>query len=171
VDHPRSREQKRDSGEFERIPASVVLAQLEIQLGSSLFLFDSDYDLQNAQFSDKSVYLSAPHAETVEAPVVATLDQAADRPITQIADAESLSLLQQVGEMLAPGIGPMSEALPRIVERLAAFWTADAGASALGPRDGACARRWPGRESRSPSTREPCGGVCTQKPSSPMTRR
>jgi Nif-specific regulatory protein len=41
-------------------------------------------------------------------------------------EQESLSLLQQVGEVLAPGIGPMSEALPRIAERLASLWKADA---------------------------------------------
>ncbi len=100
----------------------VLLRNDEIQLGSSLFLFDSDFDLQNATFSDKSVYMSAPHAETIEAPPVAVLPE---RPLPR-ADQESLSLLQQVGEVLAPGIGPMSEALPRIVERLGALWDADA---------------------------------------------
>jgi len=100
----------------------VLLRNDEIQLGSSLFLFDSDFDLQNATFSDKSVYLSAPTDETIEAPTVATLQERA----LPRADQESLSLLQQVGEVLAPGLEPMSEALPRIVERLASLWRADA---------------------------------------------
>jgi hypothetical protein len=100
----------------------ILLRNDEIQLGSSLFLFDSDFDLQNATFSDKSVYLSAPNEETLEAPTVATLQER----LMPRADQESLGLLQQVGEVLAPGLEPMSVALPRIVERLGSLWRSDA---------------------------------------------
>ncbi len=62
----------------------VLLRNDEIQLGSSLFLFDSDFDLQNATFSDKSVYMSAPHDETVEAPAVASLDHPIARADTEL---------------------------------------------------------------------------------------
>lgn len=100
----------------------VLLRNDEIQMGSSLFLFDSDFDLQNATFSDKSVYLSAPHEATVEVPAIATLSS----PSLARIDQESLSLLQQVGEAISPGTGTMGEELPRIVRRLMALWRADA---------------------------------------------
>ena len=91
----------------------VLLQNDEIQMGSSLFLFDSDFDLQNATFSNKSVYLAGPYEDTVKAP----LATASSSPPTISSrqpgvDQDSLLFLQKVGEALAPGVGPMAEALP-----------------------------------------------------------
>lgn len=108
----------------------VLLRNDELQVGASLLLFDSDFDVQNATFSNVSVYLSAPHEETREVAPVATLSSATAAGAQRTGD-ESLSLLQQVGEVLAPGVGSMAETLPSVIERLAALWSADAALVSL----------------------------------------
>jgi len=50
-----------------QVSQKLLLRNDEIAVGSSVFLFNTDYDLKNTRFSNKLVYFSAPQDETIVA--------------------------------------------------------------------------------------------------------
>ncbi len=99
-----------------------LLKNDEIMIGGSRFLFDSDFDLQTADYSDRSVYFTSPHDDTMEAPPVAVLDQA-ETPLP-IQDAE-LSFIVQLGELFDSVNVDFAESLSFTCQRLRKLFRAD----------------------------------------------
>jgi len=95
----------------------------EIEVGGSLFLFDSEFDLQNAEFTDRSVYFAGAGDET--------LDVNAARGVTQPGEprgevpVDSLDLIVDLGRILESESVPFGEALHNAIERLARLFRSD----------------------------------------------
>ncbi|MBX3728134.1 MAG: sigma 54-interacting transcriptional regulator [Candidatus Sumerlaeia bacterium] len=101
-----------------------LLTNDEVQIGQSRFLFDGDVDVQNADFSDQSVYLAAPTDETLEVPPVAVL------PPVEHSDAREqvagLEFVVQLGELFDSTRVAFPDALHAACLRLAALFRAEA---------------------------------------------
>ncbi len=95
----------------------------EIEVGGSLFLFDSEFDLQNAEFTDRSVYFAGPGEETIElgakGPPAAPAAAGGDVP------ADSLDLIVGLGRLLESEGTSFGEALKGATERLARLFRSD----------------------------------------------
>ncbi|MCB2155109.1 sigma 54-interacting transcriptional regulator [bacterium] len=94
-----------------------------IQVGHSLFLFDSDFDIQNADFSDRSVYFAQPHDETVEVAPVAVLSR------TEVGGPEptdaGMDFVVQLGELFDSARVSFADSLNHACERLAQLFRTD----------------------------------------------
>lgn len=99
----------------------------EIRIGHSIFLFDSDFDLQNADFTDNSVYFSAPHDETMALEPVATLDAIRERrPEPPDSPAhQGMELLTEIGQLFDSSSIPFGDALRLTTERMSRMLVSD----------------------------------------------
>ena len=97
----------------------------EIRLGQSVFLFDSEFDLQNADFTDNSVYLSPPNDDTVAMRPVATLESRSE-PLESPA-RQGMELLTEIGELFDSTRVSFGEALRATTQRIARILRADVG--------------------------------------------
>lgn len=92
----------------------------EIRVGHSILLFDSEFDLQNADFTDNSVYLSTRHDDTVAIQPVAVLGPATEMPERQPPDAierHGIELLTEIGLLFDSSRTPFGDALRLTTER------------------------------------------------------
>ncbi len=100
-----------------------LLKNDRLQVGQSLFLFDSDFDIQNADFTDLSVYFAAPHEETVEVAPVAVLDSGGSAP--DVRDDMQLDFVVQLSELFTSTRVSFAEALRSTCSRIAGMFSAD----------------------------------------------
>jgi transcriptional regulator with GAF, ATPase, and Fis domain len=96
----------------------------EIRIGHSIFLFDSEFDLQNADFTDNSVFFSSVQDETVALAPVATLDSG-PRPGEENAARQGLELLTELGELFDSSRVPFGDALKATLGRMGRLMMAD----------------------------------------------
>jgi transcriptional regulator with GAF, ATPase, and Fis domain len=106
----------------ERVREHLLLRNDEVRIGSSVFLYDSDFDIKNVAFSDKRIYVSASQDETLE---VESQEMAPMKPLERQKD--SLSLIEHMSELFAPRDTPLPEALDHILGRLVRLFNADCG--------------------------------------------
>ncbi|MDX2175134.1 MAG: sigma 54-interacting transcriptional regulator [Candidatus Sumerlaeia bacterium] len=101
--------------------ARLLAPNDEIEIGGSLFLFDSEFDLQNAEFADRSVYYAGPSDDTVE------IDARHLPPDENRDDAPSdaLALLVSLGRLLESQRITFGDALQAGAERIARIFRAD----------------------------------------------
>lgn len=95
----------------------------EIRIGHTIILYDSDFDVQNADFTDNSVYFSSPHDETIAMEALAIPEEDPERR-DEIA-GEALELLASIGELFDSDKIPFGEAQKQTVERMGALLRAD----------------------------------------------
>lgn len=101
-----------------------LLPNDEIRIGQSRFLFDSDFDIQNADFSDRSVFLASPSEETMEVPPVAVLSATAtDSP--SVRTGEEMDFIVELGELFESARVPFAEALQHACERVGRIFHAE----------------------------------------------
>lgn len=105
-----------------QVKEHVLLKNDEIRIGSTLFLFDSDFDLKNALYSNKTIYLSAPQDDTAKT----------ELPSIELAELieyerATLELLDQVGDLLSPSSRPLPEALNSMMQQLLVTFKAEQG--------------------------------------------
>lgn len=96
----------------------------EVRVGHSIFLFDTEFDLQNADFTDNSVYLSSPHEDTMALSPVATLDSHKEKAVDSPA-GHGLELLSEIGDLFDSTKVPFGEALRATMERMSRMLQAD----------------------------------------------
>ncbi len=96
----------------------------EIRIGHSIFLFDSEFDLQNADFTDNAVYFSTPQDETVAIAPVATLDPPSTSPY-DTPMRQGMELLTEIGELFDSSRIPFGEALRSTTERMSRMLRAE----------------------------------------------
>ncbi len=94
-----------------RVSEKLLRRNDEITIGSTHFLFDSDFDLKNTIFSNKSVYMSAPDDDTV----YRTLDRDRLHALDE-AQRGTLRLLDRISNLL----GAESIHLPSVIEAILA---------------------------------------------------
>jgi transcriptional regulator with GAF, ATPase, and Fis domain len=94
----------------------------EIVIGQSVFLFDSEFDLQNADFTDNSVFLSSANEDTMMLDPVATLEP---RPRHASENQQGVELLTELGDLFDSSRIPFGEALRSTTERMARLLAAD----------------------------------------------
>lgn len=97
----------------------------EFRIGHSIFLFDTEFDLQNADFTDNRVYLSGPNDETVALAPVATLDPATHREEPTSPARHGMELLTELGELFDSSRVPFGEALRSTTARMAKMLRAE----------------------------------------------
>lgn len=97
----------------------------EIMIGQSRFLFDSEFDLQNADFSDRSVYLASPNEETMEIAPVATLAGAGAGEETTEEQTAELHFVVELSNLFDSSDVGLAEVLNRACARLAPLFRAD----------------------------------------------
>ncbi|MBI5154220.1 sigma 54-interacting transcriptional regulator [Candidatus Poribacteria bacterium] len=100
----------------------ALLPNDEIRIGQSAFLFDSDFDIQNADYTDRSVYFASPQDDTVEVPPVAVLTRADERGE---ATGEGLEFIVRLGELFDSSRTSFSDALRHTGERIASLFHAE----------------------------------------------
>ncbi|CAN5322772.1 sigma-54-dependent Fis family transcriptional regulator [soil metagenome] len=106
------------------VKAAVALSRNdEIRIGHSIFLFDSEFDLQNADFTDNSVYFSTVNDETVAVEPVATLDAVRDQGENRA--RHGMELLTEIGELFDGSRIPFPEALRATMERISRILRSD----------------------------------------------
>ncbi len=110
----------------------------EIEVGGSLFLFDSEFDLQNAEFTDRSVYFAGPGEETIE--VGARGAQVSSQEARDDVPADSLDLIVGLGRLLEAEGASFGEALRGATERLARIFRSDVAMLMLWDTAGAALR-------------------------------
>ncbi|MBI1290527.1 FHA domain-containing protein [bacterium] len=96
----------------------------EIRIGHSIFLFDSEFDLQNADFTDNSVYISSSQDETMVIEPVATLESG-PRPDQDAPARQGLELLTELGELFDSSRVAFGDALKATVGRMGRLMQAD----------------------------------------------
>jgi transcriptional regulator with GAF, ATPase, and Fis domain len=96
----------------------------EIRIGHSIFLFDSEFDLQNADFTDNSVYFSAGQEDTVAIEPVATLDSQ-QRGSTDGVGRQGVEILSELGELFDSTRVSFGDALKGTVGRMARMLRGD----------------------------------------------
>ncbi len=101
----------------------ALLPNDEIRIGATRFLFDSDFDIQNADYTDRSVYFSSHTEDTMEVHPVAVLD--AGRDASQPAGAE-LDFVVRLGELFDATHVGFADAMRGTCERLAEMFHTDA---------------------------------------------
>ncbi|MEQ8819357.1 MAG: sigma 54-interacting transcriptional regulator [Sumerlaeia bacterium] len=101
-----------------------LLKNDELMIGESLFLFDSDLDVQNADYSDCSVVLALPTDETMEVSPVAVLETIEREGPGGTGD-EGLDFVTRLGELFDTSDVPFGDALSRTAERLLQLFAAD----------------------------------------------
>jgi transcriptional regulator with GAF, ATPase, and Fis domain len=99
----------------------------EIRIGHSIFLFESEFDLQNADFTDNIVYLSAANEDTISNEPVMALDS--DRIKQQEAYSEAArhgtEFLAEIGDLFDSTRIPFGDALRATTERMARLLRSD----------------------------------------------
>jgi transcriptional regulator with GAF, ATPase, and Fis domain len=112
------------------LKGTVVLAPNdEIEIGGSVFLFDSDFDLQNSDFTDRSVYFAGPTEDTVE---LSALHAAPAEPDpAEAANASALETIADLTRLFDAERHPMGEALNAAVSRVCRLFGADVAMLAL----------------------------------------
>jgi transcriptional regulator with GAF, ATPase, and Fis domain len=103
--------------------ARPLLRNDHLQIGQSLFLFDSDFDIQNADFTDSSVYFAAPNDDTVEVAPVAVLDSSTVPADER--DEKQLDFVVQLSELFTSTRVPFADALRSTCTRIASMFSAD----------------------------------------------
>jgi len=99
-----------------------LLKNDEVRIGASRFLFDSEFDIQNADYSDKSVYFVSHSDETMKTDAVAVLPE---RGLEGPERGRQLDFVAQMSELFDSTTTSFSEALKRSCERTAALFHAD----------------------------------------------
>lgn len=103
---------------------AVLSPNDEIRIGHSIFLFDTEFDLQNADFTDNSVFISSAQEETMAIEPVATLDtRPRDEKETQ--SRQGVELLSELGELFESSRVPFGEALRTTMERMKRLLSAE----------------------------------------------
>lgn len=97
----------------------------EIRIGHSIFLFDSEFDLQNADFTDNSVYFSTPNDDTMELAPVAVLSADTGEDQREVRERHGVELLTDIGDLFDTARVPFGEALRATTERMARLLQAD----------------------------------------------
>ena len=100
----------------------------EIRIGHSIFLFDTEFDLQNADFTDNIVYLSAPHEDTLAIAPVATLSASDAPPSAAMLDdreRHGTELLAEIGDLFDSSRVAFGDALRATTQRMARLLRAD----------------------------------------------
>ncbi len=107
--------------------ATALAPNDEIRVGHSIFLFDSEFDLQNADFTDNIVYLSAPQDDTVAVDPVATLEPPAPhtRESRDAPARHGVELLTEIGELFDSSRVAFGDALRSTTERMSRLLRAD----------------------------------------------
>jgi Nif-specific regulatory protein len=105
-----------------QVKEHLLLKNDEIKIGSTIFLFDSDFDLKNARYSNKTIYISAPHDDTAktELPTISP---------AQLIEYErtTLELLDQVADLFSPSSRPLPDALNTMMNQLLVTFNAQQG--------------------------------------------
>ncbi len=101
----------------------ALLRNDRVQVGQSLFLFDSEYDIQNADFTNLSVYFAAPHDETME-----FSPEAAQKANVALGgnEAPQLDFVVQLSDLFAATRVPFGDALRSTCSRIADLFVPDA---------------------------------------------
>ncbi|MEO8377171.1 MAG: sigma 54-interacting transcriptional regulator [Candidatus Sumerlaeota bacterium] len=99
----------------------------EIRIGHSIFLFDTEFDLQNADFTDNIVYLSAPHEDTVASAPVASLlsSEAVALPAHEDRERHGTELLAEIGDLFDSTRVAFGDALRATTQRMARLLRSD----------------------------------------------
>jgi len=97
----------------------VLLRNDEIRIGSTVFIFDPDFDIQNAKYSGSPVYVSAPSEETIEI----RLDSN-DKSAPILEDAQ-VSLVSKLADLLTPASHELPNLLSNLLSRLIRIFQAD----------------------------------------------
>ncbi|MCC6546810.1 sigma 54-interacting transcriptional regulator [Candidatus Sumerlaeota bacterium] len=100
----------------------------EIRIGHSIFLFDSEFDLQNADFTDNIVYLSAPQEDTLAVAPIASLSSSEAVAIPTGPDSRErhgTELLEEIGDLFDSSRVAFGDALRATTQRMARLLRAD----------------------------------------------
>jgi transcriptional regulator with GAF, ATPase, and Fis domain len=95
----------------------------EIAIGSSVFSYDSDYDLKNTSFSNKLVYFSSPDAETIYSSDIKSADLKPASPD----EAKALEALQSMARLFAADGTEFPVKLQAALESMKRLFNAAAG--------------------------------------------
>ncbi len=104
-----------------KITAHILLRNDEIRIGSSVLLFDPDFDVQNARYSGSSVYVSSPHDETLEVKAASTIDT------TPPLDDRGIALVGQLADLFTSTTRELPELLNSLLHRLMHLFHAERG--------------------------------------------
>ena len=105
-----------------QVKEHILLKNDEVKIGSTIFLFDSDFDLKSARYSNKTIYLSAPQDDTAKTELPSI------EPAELIEyERATLELLNQVGDLLSPSSRPLPEALNTMMHQLLVTFKAEQG--------------------------------------------
>jgi len=99
----------------------ALLPNDEIRICSSVFIFEPDFDIQNARFSGSSVYVAAPLDETIEIKMDAKTDT--EPPL----DDKGIALVRQLTDLLTQTSHELPALLPSLLLRLVRLFHADRG--------------------------------------------
>jgi transcriptional regulator with GAF, ATPase, and Fis domain len=100
----------------------ALLRNDRVQIGQTLFLFDSEYDIQNADFTNLSVYFAAPHDETMElSPEAAQKANAA----VGAKEGAQLDFVVQLSDLFTATRVPFGDALRSTCSRIADLFSTD----------------------------------------------
>jgi len=104
-----------------KISEHVLLPNDALRLGSSIFIFSPDFDLQNARYSSSSVYVSPPLDETLEIKV--DKGSETEPPL----DDKGIALVRQLAELLSQPGHELPPLLSSLLARLVRIFHGDRG--------------------------------------------
>lgn len=105
-----------------KITEAILKPNDEIRIGSSLLVFDPDYEIMDARFSGATVRISAPLDETV------TIKKSANsKKSGEIIDNHTLDLVQRLTELAEPFEKNLPDMLEELIRRLVHVFKGERG--------------------------------------------
>jgi DNA-binding NtrC family response regulator/pSer/pThr/pTyr-binding forkhead associated (FHA) protein len=105
----------------QKVAEHVLLRNDEIHVGTAVFIFDPDFDLQNARYSSESVYVSPPLDETIEMKRESGMDT--EPPM----DDKGIALVRQLADLFSQTENELPALLNSLLSRLVRMFHADRG--------------------------------------------
>ena len=104
-----------------QIEEKNLLRNDEICIGSSVFVFDPDFDVQDARYSGSSVFVSPPHDETIRI----KLDSRDDTSPPM--EDQSIALVSRLADLVTYNEGDLPSMLEALMTRIVMLFRADRG--------------------------------------------
>jgi len=114
-----------------RVDRAALQPGDEVRLGKSAAIFEPAFDLQNADFTDNSVFLSASNDETVTIQMRGAIEVQAQSDDSVAPAREGLELIAEIGELFDSRNVPFGDALRSTTERISRILRTDAAIAML----------------------------------------
>ncbi|MBN1900549.1 sigma 54-interacting transcriptional regulator [Candidatus Sumerlaeota bacterium] len=104
-----------------KVARHILLRNDEIHIGSSVLIFDPDFDLQNSRYSGAAVYVSPPHDETLE------VKKESGRDTAPPMDDKGMALVRQLADLFSQTENELPALLNSLLSRIIRMFHAERG--------------------------------------------